>query len=176
MIFSGDKLLGGPQAGVLVGDPGYVEACRRNPMARALRVDKLVYAALEATLASFVRGKATEEVPVLRMIALGSSELRERAEAFVARLGGARSLELALEASASRVGGGAAPDADLPTWTVAVTKRARSADWLATALRESSPPILARIAHDRVLLDLRTVAPDEESRIEAALVAIDASE
>jgi len=123
-----------------------------------------------------VRGKATAEIPVLRMIALTSDELRERAEALAKRLADASSLDLRPEASTSRVGGGAAPDAELPSFSVSVARRGRSAEWLLTALRESAPPVVARIANDRVLLDLRTVAPHEESLVEEALRAIDASE
>ena len=160
-IFSGDKLLGGPQAGILIGRNSAVEACRINPMARALRVDKLIYAALEATLLSFVEGKATKEIPVLRMLAATKDEIRTRSEKLVAAVKN-DALELSIEEATSRVGGGAAADAELPTCVIAVTKKGVSADTLLTTLRNRRPAVIARISEDRVLLDLRTVAPEEE--------------
>jgi L-seryl-tRNA(Ser) seleniumtransferase len=168
-IFSGDKLLGGPQAGILIGQGTRVEACRRNPMARALRVDKLVYAALEATLSAYVRGRAFEEVPILRMLTLPAEEIRSRALDLASRLEGAAGLTLEIQPSASFVGGGAAPDAGIPTWVIAIRGRERSADALLHALRRNEPPILARISEDRVLIDLRTILPDEEAILEKAL-------
>ncbi len=167
-IFSGDKLLGGPQAGILIGRDSAVEACRINPMARALRVDKLIYAALEATLLSFVEGKATKEIPVLRMLAATKDEIRTRSEKFVAAVSN-DALELSIEEATSRVGGGAAADAELPTCVIAVTKKGVSADTLLTTLRNRRPAVIARISEDRVLLDLRTVAPEEEHFIRDAL-------
>lgn len=168
-IFSGDKLLGGPQAGILVGEGPRIEACRLNPMARALRVDKLVYAALEATLSSYVRGRAVEEIPVLRMLALSADQIRERALAMSGRLSGVERLSFEVLPGASFVGGGAAPDAELPTWVLALRAPDRSADGLLAALRRNRPPVLARISEDRVLLDLRTVSPEEEQILEQAL-------
>jgi L-seryl-tRNA(Ser) seleniumtransferase len=171
-IFSGDKLLGGPQAGILVGEPSRIEACKKNPMARALRVDKLIYAALEATLSAHLRGKAVEEIPVLRMLALPAEAIRARALAFVGRLGPVSSLAIDVQSSASFVGGGAAPDAEIPTWVITLRSRERSADELLEALRRSDPPILARISEDRVLLDPRTILPGEEPIVEKALRAL----
>jgi L-seryl-tRNA(Ser) seleniumtransferase len=168
-IFSGDKLLGGPQAGILIGEGSRVEACRRNPMARALRVDKLVYAALEATLSAYVRGRAFEEIPVLRMLALPAEEIRSRALALVGRLARGGELTIEIQPSASFVGGGAAPDGEIPTWVIALRGRDRSAEGLLASLRRNEPPILARISDDRVLLDLRTIAPEEEPILERAL-------
>jgi L-seryl-tRNA(Ser) seleniumtransferase len=171
-IFSGDKLLGGPQAGMLVGEGAVVEACRRNPMSRALRVDKLVYAALEATLAAHVRGKAFEEIPVLRMLALPAETIRSRVLALAGRLEGASALALEVRPGSSFVGGGAAPDAEIPSFVLALSGRGRSAESLLEALRRNDPPILARISEDRVLLDLRTIAPEEEAIVERALKAL----
>jgi L-seryl-tRNA(Ser) seleniumtransferase len=172
-IFSGDKLLGGPQAGILLGKAARVEACKRNPMARALRVDKLVYAALEATLSSHVRGRAAEEIPVIRMLALPAAAIRARALALVSRIGQTASVSLEVEPGASFVGGGAAPDAEIPTWVIAVRGGGeRSAESLVEALRRHHPPIIARISEDRVLLDLRTVFPEEEAVLESALKAL----
>jgi L-seryl-tRNA(Ser) seleniumtransferase len=138
-------------------------------MARALRVDKLVYAALEATLSSYVRGRAFEEIPVLRMLTLRADEIRSRALAFVGRLEGVETLDIEVQPSASFVGGGAAPDAEIPTWVIALRGGDRSAESLVDALRRNKPPILARISEDRVLLDLRTILPDEEQILEKAL-------
>lgn len=168
-IFSGDKLLGGPQAGILVGRQSAVEACRKNPMARALRVDKMTYAALEATLLSFVEGKATREVPVLRMLTATKEEIRSRSEKLITSVGSSGALELSMEDGASRVGGGAAADAEIPTAVIVITPKGLSADDVLKSLRDRRPPIIARISEDRVLLDLRTVAPDEEPHIRAAL-------
>jgi L-seryl-tRNA(Ser) seleniumtransferase len=168
-IFSGDKLLGGPQAGILIGDSTPIESCRRNPMSRALRVDKLTYAALEATLAAHVRGKAADEIPILRMLAASPDEIRRRALALVARLGRLESLALEVEPSASFVGGGAAPDSEIPGFVIAISARGRSAEKILEALRQNDPAIVARITEDRVLLDLRTILPEEEPILEKAL-------
>ena len=169
-IFSGDKLLGGPQAGILIGRDSAVEACRNNPMARALRVDKMTYAALEATLLSFVEGKATKEIPVLRMLAATKDEIRQRSENLVEAVNKRdNALELSIEEATSRVGGGAAADAELPTCVIAVTKKGVSAGTLLTTLRNRRPAVIARISEDRVLLDLRTVAPADEHLVREAL-------
>jgi L-seryl-tRNA(Ser) seleniumtransferase len=142
-------------------------------MARALRVDKLVYAALEATLASHVRGRAAEEIPVIGMLALPAEAIRARALALVSRIGKTASVSLEVEPGTSFVGGGAAPDAGIPTWVIAARGgRERSADSLLEALRRHDPPIIARISEDRVLLDLRTVFPEEEAVLERALEAL----
>jgi L-seryl-tRNA(Ser) seleniumtransferase len=171
-IFSGDKLLGGPQAGILVGDPARIAACRKNPMSRALRVDKLIYAALEATLSSHVRERAVEEVPVLRMLALAPDAIRKRAAALVERLSPIPSLSLRVEESTSRVGGGAAPESEIPTFVIAVRGQTASAGDILTALRRHRPPVIARISEDRVLLDLRTIAPEEERILEEAIRSV----
>jgi L-seryl-tRNA(Ser) seleniumtransferase len=171
-IFSGDKLLGGPQAGILVGDPERVAVCRRNPMSRALRVDKLVYAALEATLSSYLRERAVEEIPVLRMLALAPEEIRRRAAALVERLSPLSDLSLGVEEGISRVGGGAAPDTEIPTWVVALRSPTASAESILAALRRHRPPVIARISEDRVLLDLRTIAPEEEAILAEAIKAV----
>ncbi|MGH9320500.1 MAG: L-seryl-tRNA(Sec) selenium transferase [Vicinamibacteria bacterium] len=171
-IFSGDKLLGGPQAGILVGEAARVEACRRNPMARALRVDKLVYAALEATLSSYVRGRAFEEIPILRMLALSPEEIRKRCARLVERLSKLEALSLEVRQSSSRVGGGAAPDAEIPTSVISISAEGLSPDEILAYLRRHRPPILARISEDRVLCDLRTLAPEEDAILEEALRGI----
>jgi L-seryl-tRNA(Ser) seleniumtransferase len=141
-------------------------------MARALRVDKLVYAALEATLSAYVRGRALEEIPVLRMLALPEEEIRSRAQALASRLRGVETLSVEVQPSASFVGGGAAPDSEIPTWVIAIRGRERSAESLLLGLRRNDPPIVARISEDRVLLDLRTVLADEDELLERALSAL----
>ena len=172
-IFSGDKLLGGPQAGILVGKPEFITACRKNPMARALRVDKLTYAALEATLLSFVEGKASEEIPILRMLSQSEETLAARSEALVAAVSDLKHLRVHVESSESRIGGGAAADAVVPTRVLVVTHEEQSAETLQRRLRSHAPPVLARISDDRVLLDLRTVSADEEPALRDALRALE---
>ncbi len=168
-IFSGDKLLGGPQAGILVGHRTAIDACRKNPLARALRVDKMAYAALEATLLSFVEGKATTEIPVLRMLAASNEEISERSNRLIAGIDTSGTVTLSTENATSRVGGGAAADAEIPTTVIVVTQKGVSADALVTTLRNHRPPVIARISEGRVLLDLRTVAPEQELHVLAAL-------
>ncbi len=172
-IFSGDKLLGGPQAGILIGDADAIGACRKNPMARALRVDKLTYAALEATLQSFLTDKAERDIPVLRMLAAPASEVRARSEAFAETLDKS-TLQFSVEESTSRIGGGAAADATIPTAVLAITKNGVSAESLQSALRASDPPVIARISEDRVLLDLRTVPVESEPALRRALENLEA--
>jgi len=171
-IFSGDKLLGGPQAGILVGTSEAIEACRRNPMARALRVDKLTYAALEATLVAFIEDKALRDIPVLRMISESVATIQARAENLIASVEPASGLKLSIEEGRSRVGGGAAADATIATCVIAVEKSGMTADALLRALRESDPPVIARIASERVLIDLRSVPVDDEPCVVRALSSL----
>jgi len=176
VTFSGDKLLGGPQAGILAGKRKLVEACRRNPLFRALRVDKMTYAALEATLASFLRG-AADDVPALRMIRLTAEEIGARAEALRAELAPALAgrAEVSVRAGESVAGGGSTPGTALPTKLLVVAPRAMSAAELAARLRRPDasgrPPVIARVEADRVLFDLRTVFPEQEAALAAALRA-----
>ncbi len=168
---SGDKLLGGPQAGLLVGGKKAVDALRKNPLYRALRVDKMTIAALDAVLALHESGHP-ELLPVPRMLAAPAEEIRAR----VARLGEgllARDCRAALETRPvdSAVGGGAAPDIALPSFALAIRPREVSADALARSLREAVPPIVVRIDDDAVLLDLRTVLPGEDEEVARALEA-----
>ena len=169
ITFSGDKLLGGPQAGVLVGRAESVKKCRENPLARALRVDKLTYAALEATLAAFVQGNAAEHIPVLRMLSAPASEIAARARRLAKSLDNLNGIELSLLEGASKVGGGAAPEAEIPTSLISVRSKNLSAQVILDRLRRHDPPVIARIAVDQVLLDLRTVLPKEEETLAAAL-------
>jgi L-seryl-tRNA(Ser) seleniumtransferase len=172
VTFSGDKLLGGPQAGVAAGLREYVEPMRRNPLYRALRVDKMTLAALDATLVEHqLRGEAAR-LPVLRMIAATAEELRGRAAALAGRLAAsAPALAPALVPGESMVGGGAAPDRGVPTTLIALEPGSRGADRMARALRHGTPPVVARVAERRVLVDLRTIHPDEDELLLAALVA-----
>ena len=165
--YSGDKLLGGPQAGLISGSPDLVSRMRANSLFRALRVDKLTYAALEATLLAYVK-RDHEAIPTLRMMRLTKQEIGARAEALAAR---ARSSILNIEVidGESVIGGGAAPSSVLPTRLLAVSSVNLSADELAERLRTSAPPVIARVEQGRVLLDLRTVFADQDALISAAL-------
>jgi L-seryl-tRNA(Ser) seleniumtransferase len=172
--FSGDKMLGGPQAGVITGSREIVDRVRKNPLMRALRVDKMTYAALEATLRLYERGVALSEVPVIRAIAATSGEIGERATRFcesVARLTNGR-LKASLEDGASVIGGGSAPEVKLPTVLVALEASTMSAALLEEGLRRHRIPIIARTEHDRVVIDLRTVTADDESVILDAISAL----
>jgi L-seryl-tRNA(Ser) seleniumtransferase len=172
VTFSGDKLLGGPQAGIAAGRREHVEPMRRNPLYRALRVDKLTLAALDATLVEHRQRGDEARLPVARMIAEPLESLRGRAEAFASRLAArAPAVAPSLVAGESKVGGGAVPDRGLPSILVALDPGKRGADRLAEALRGGSPPVVARVADGRVLVDLRTVRPDEEELLLSALVA-----
>lgn len=168
--FSGDKLLGGPQAGIIAGAGDLVSRVRRHPLMRALRVDKLTYAALEATLQAHAAGRADAELPVWRMFAMTEGEIDQRAQALAAAL--PPSLHAEIIDGRSAIGGGSAPDVELPTRLVALTHDALSASALEAALREGATPIIARIQDDRLLLDLRTVAPEEDATLIAALRAL----
>jgi len=171
--FSGDKLLGGPQAGLLVGRAAIIEQMRSHPLYRALRADKLRIAALEATLDAYARGVSAEEVPAQRFIAMSSAEVKARAEQFVERLRRiASGIQLEVIEGESAVGGGSAPTAHLRTVLVSMTHGRLTANQLEAALRRSTPPVIARIVEDRVLVDLRTVTEGEEFEIEQALLAL----
>jgi len=158
--FSGDKLLGGPQAGVIAGKRELIERLRTHPLYRALRVGKLAYAALEATLDAYGRNRA-EEVPVVRMLSMTKAEIAQRAGAFAKQLPNG-TLKVELIDGLSAVGGGAAPAAMLETVLIALSHDEMAASDLEGRLRLASPPVIARIADNRVLIDLRTVAEDEE--------------
>ena len=169
VAFSGDKLLGGPQAGIILGEAALIERIKSNPLMRALRVDKLIFAALEATINAYARGKAIEELPVLAALHATRETIDRRARSFVRR---ARRLSNALTwrliDGDSVVGGGTAPEAKLPTKLVSLTSQA-SAGVLEELLRQNSPPIITRIVDDQLTLDLRTVSPAEEKEVLAAI-------
>jgi L-seryl-tRNA(Ser) seleniumtransferase len=176
VTFSGDKLLGGPQAGLVAGRAEPLRALRGNPLYRALRVDKMTLAALDAVLLSHQRGRAEQEVPVAQMLARSVEAIRGAAEAVAAAVG-ARCPEVALgfEPGASAVGGGAAPAVELDTVLLTVAHPRLPPDALAAALRAGAPPVLARVADGLVVLDLRTVAAEEEAALVDALCAAAAS-
>lgn len=170
--FSGDKLLGSAQAGLIVGRHEIVERLRKHPLYRALRSDKLRLAALEATLVAHQRDAAAEEVPVIQMLAMSREEVGQRARALIDQIAGGE-LQLALEDGESAVGGGAGPTCSLPTTLIAITHPRMSAQEIERVLRSSFPPVISRISEGKVLLDLRTVLPDELAAVVAALKTID---
>jgi L-seryl-tRNA(Ser) seleniumtransferase len=174
VCFSGDKLLGGPQAGVIVGRRDLVGRVRRHPLMRALRVDKLTYAALEATLAEYVAGRARRTVPVLGMILESPEALGARCERLVRRLTGITALDARVEDGRSAVGGGTTPGLELASPVVALRHVGRGPDWLDGWLRRRPTPIIGRIERDRLLLDLRTVLEEEDDAVAAALAAVPA--
>src|SRR2546423_3826217 len=173
--FSGDKLLGGPQAGLIVGRAEVVERLRTHPLYRALRADKLRIAGLETTLDAYARGAASSEVPTHRMISAPYEEIKKRAKRMFRRIYVATSetLHIDLIEGESAIGGGAAPTARLRTSLVPVAHDNLSANEIETRLRMNNPPVVARIEDDRVLLDLRTVPPADEADLLAALAALD---
>jgi L-seryl-tRNA(Ser) seleniumtransferase len=160
VTFSGDKLLGGPQAGIVVGSGELVEKLRRHPLQRALRADKLTLAALEGTLALYLEPeRAAREVPVLRMLREPVEAVRARAERLAAAVGGE------VEETTARVGGGALPLAELPSFAAAVEEE------LAAPLRDADPPVVGIVRDGRLLLDCRTLRDDELDEVAAAVVA-----
>jgi L-seryl-tRNA(Ser) seleniumtransferase len=167
VTYSGDKLLGGPQAGMLSGRRELIGRIRSNPLFRALRVDKLIYAALEATLLAYVR-QDHDAVPALRLMRLGAEEMGRRAEAVAQGLPRPPFTTTVVDGE-SVIGGGAAPGATLPTRVLTVSCDGISADDLAGRLRRAEPPVIARVEEGRVMLDLRTVFPEQDAELEAAL-------
>jgi L-seryl-tRNA(Ser) seleniumtransferase len=155
VCFSGDKLLGGPQAGILVGEHAALDRMRRHPLARALRPDKLCLAALAATLSHYLKDEALTEVPVWQMLAAGADSLRARAEGWASRLGAGEVIP-----GESTVGGGSLPEETMPTWLLTFPVARPNA--LASRLRRGSPPVIARVEDDRLALDPRTVLPEQE--------------
>jgi L-seryl-tRNA(Ser) seleniumtransferase len=170
VTYSGDKLLGGPQAGLISGRTELVTRMRANSLFRALRVDKLTYAALEATLLAYVK-REHDAIPALRMMRLTKEEIGRRAEALARKTTSSR-LGVEVIDGESVIGGGAAPSSVLPTRLLALSCEDLSADELAARLRASDPPIVARVEDGRVLLDLRTVLVEQDGVIAAALERI----
>ena len=166
--FSGDKLLGSAQAGLIVGKHAIVDRLRKHPLYRALRSDKLRLAALEATLTAHQRNEAAAEVPVIQMLSSTNQEIESRAK-LVIEQGAGTGLELTLQPGESAIGGGAGPTSNLPTMLIAITHPQLNAQEIERTLRNSSPAIISRISEGKVLLDLRTVFPDELPAIVVAL-------
>ena len=167
VCFSGDKLLGGPQAGIIAGGRAALDVIRRHPLMRALRVDKLTYAALEATLEEHAIGRGQDGVPVQRMLRMTAADIAPRAEALAAALNASGWIARVVDGT-STVGGGSAPGAALPTRLVEIRRDGLSADQIEQHLRALDPPIVARIQDDRVVLDLRTVLPDDDAVVGSA--------
>jgi L-seryl-tRNA(Ser) seleniumtransferase len=173
VCFSGDKLLGGPQAGIVVGRRELVQRLQKNPLNRALRIDKLTLAALEGTLGAYEAGDTLQAVPTLRLLTEPMGTIRARARRLLVALGPELRSRLAasLLESTSQVGGGALPTVELPTFSVAVGADAIHTRALDEALRRGAPPVIGRIAADRLLLDCRTILPDQVRRLAAALAS-----
>jgi L-seryl-tRNA(Ser) seleniumtransferase len=167
VLFSGDKLLGGPQCGVILGKKSVVERLHKSPLARALRVDKLTLAALQATLQIYARGKAFEDVPVLRMLTRSAESVKSDAEELAQRL--PSSIIAGVEAADSQVGGGSLPTHSLPTFVVSLKHPSTGANELARRLRTGTPSIVARVERDAVLFDLRTVLADQRDQLVSAI-------
>ncbi|MBC7798972.1 MAG: L-seryl-tRNA(Sec) selenium transferase [Pyrinomonadaceae bacterium] len=185
VTFSADKLLGGCQAGIIVGKQNVVDKLRKHPLYRALRVDKIAYAALSATLESYMKDVHFDEIPVLKMIAMSFDTIQNRAENFISNFKsqasnyqdeksdfGLWTLDFGLKEGISAIGGGSAPLTRLKTCLIALKHEKLSPDELEKSLRFHNPPIIARIENDNVLIDLRTVHESEEAEIIAALVKI----
>jgi L-seryl-tRNA(Ser) seleniumtransferase len=166
-MFSGDKLLGGPQAGVIVGRRDLVDRLRRHPLARALRMDKATIAALTATLVHYLRGEALEKLPVWRMISSSLAGIQRRARRWAREIGESASVV----DGRSMVGGGSLPEESLPTRLVAIPGDGAYVTDLARRLRQSEPPVVARIEHDALLLDPRTVLPQQDAAVVQAVSA-----
>jgi L-seryl-tRNA(Ser) seleniumtransferase len=164
VCFSSDKLLGGPQAGIIAGARKLVDPIRRNPLMRTYRVEKLIYGALEATLGSYRLGRADKDIPVVRMIAITSKELGAKARSFARRLKTAipQGIHVQLLEGNSVVGGGSCPECRLPTTLIALESSAASPNTVESRLRSQDPPIIVRLEEDRLLVDLRTVFPSQE--------------
>jgi L-seryl-tRNA(Ser) seleniumtransferase len=171
VCFSADKLLGGPQAGIIAGFRRWVDMVRTNPLMRTYRVDKLIYGALDATLAGYRTGRAFEEIPVLQLLALSREELRRRCRRFLRRMQGNMppGANARLTEGNSVVGGGSCPDTNLPSILLSLTSERYSAGEIESRLRHQDPPVIVRLEEDRVLVDLRTVFPSQEKQLLKAL-------
>jgi len=172
VCFSGDKLLGGPQAGILLGSAEILAALRGNPMARALRLDKLSLAALDWTLGAYLSGQAVREIPVLRQLSTPLEALEARARRLAERLAKVAGEDARVKARSEPafVGGGSVPGFELPGWATAVSPRAGlAAERVAARLRAATPPVVARVREGELLFDVRTLQDDDESAVEQAL-------
>ncbi|HZW74353.1 MAG TPA: L-seryl-tRNA(Sec) selenium transferase, partial [Caldimonas sp.] len=165
---SGDKLMGGPQCGIIAGRRALIDAMRKNPLLRALRVDKMTIAALGATLALYLEHRL-QEIPFFAMLAATPDELNARACAICQAASDAAAATLAARSTSATVGGGSLPTTTIPSFGVAAMPRGRSVDALAALLRRNRPPIVGRSESDALVFDLRTVRPDEDAAITTAL-------
>ena len=172
VCFSGDKLLGGPQAGIIVGRRDILGRIRTHRLMRALRVDKMTYAALEATLLEYARGRAHQTVPVASMIALSAAQIEDRARTVAEGLRASTRVQVEIIDGVSTIGGGSAPGSEIPTRLLSVSVGTERPDALEARLRHSDPPIIGRIEHDRLLLDLRTVLPQQDQALTDALLEL----
>jgi L-seryl-tRNA(Ser) seleniumtransferase len=173
VCFSGDKLFGGPQAGIIVGRKKMIDALKREPLFRAMRCDKLILAALESTVDTYLRGDT--RIPVLEMMRAGNDELRTRAERIVAALEGRR-LRVRVATGRAQVGGGTLPRSAVPSVTIEVSHPALGAQALAARLREQPEPVIAYVGRGNLKLDLRTVFPHQDAAVIRALLAASAAE
>ena len=170
VCFSGDKLLGGPQAGIIAGRREAVERCRKHPLFRAMRPGRMIYTALEATLRLYLGGdEATSKIPTLHRLTIPADELRPRAEAMARDLADLPRVDVAAIECRSQAGSGSLPARDIPSWGVELTPRGGSATELAAELRQGEPAILARIQDDALIFDLRTLGDDEVGQIAGRL-------
>jgi len=174
VTFSGDKLLGGPQAGIITGKREPLARIRKNPLFRALRVDKLTIAALEATVGLYLRGDL-KAIPTWRMIHTPKEEIAARASRLAELLGTQPEISVELRDGESVMGGGSTPGQSLPTRLVAVTHARHSAQELEALLRRNRPPIITRVERDRLLLDLRTVFEDQDQEIARAFERLESA-
>ena len=172
VLFSGDKLLGGPQAGIALGRRDLIERMRSSPLARALRIDKMTLAALHWTLSALLDGRE-REIPVVAMLLATGDELQARAERLARALEQSTACPVAVERGSAPVGGGALPDVELPGVVVRVTP-AGSADAIARGLRGADPPVLVRVQRDVILLDPRTLSDDDVAEVAKAFESLDA--
>jgi L-seryl-tRNA(Ser) seleniumtransferase len=175
LSFSGDKLLGGPQAGIIAGKQKLIDPIRRNPLMRTYRVDKLVYGALEATLRAYRFDRAASEIPVVRMIAMTRQELRKRARSFSRRLRARipEEVQIRLSEGNSVVGGGSCPESRLPSTLITVESGSMRPNDIEARLRFQNPPIIIRLEGDKAVIDLRTVfAAQEPALIKGILEAV----
>ena len=170
VLFSGDKLLGGPQAGIAAGSSRLISAMRRHPLTRALRADKLCLAALEATLSAYLEGTALEEIPTLLMLRAPLSEVEARARNLAGELkGAAPGLEVDAAPSVARSGGGTLPTLEVPSFAVRLSEAGTDVESLAERLRGADPPVVGRVHEGRLWLDARTLLPGDEEAIVRAV-------
>lgn len=173
VLFSGDKLLGGPQCGIIVGRRKYIDGILKSPLMRALRVDKMTLAALEATLRLYRDPQqALQHIPLLALVSTSIDNLHNRAERLAPQMAAATAITKAEPVEdTAQLGGGSVPTQEIPTWCVALTPQAMSVDELAKKLRTGKPAVVGRVSRDRLLLDLRSVLPEQDSLLVDAVTS-----